>query len=272
MNGLENYYKSVKLIMDRLDGTAEIGLILGSGLGGIADSLKDSITLDYGEIGFPLSGAPGHEGKLIYGKLLGKNVVCMKGRLHYYEGHSPLDIIFPVRVMRQLGVKTLIITNSAGGINTSFEQGDIMMITDHINLTGTNPLIGKNDEVFGKRFFDMGHIYSEKYFSLAEKAAADNNIKMKKGVYLGCSGPSFETPAEIRAFRTLGADAVGMSTVFEVIAAAQMKMEVAAFSMITNMAAGVIPEQVLSGDDVNETAQSSGKKLQKLIEAIITGM
>ncbi|MBE6835089.1 MAG: purine-nucleoside phosphorylase [Ruminococcaceae bacterium] len=258
-------FKAAEYIKSKIDFTPEIGIILGSGLNGLGEKIENPIIIDYKDIpSFPVSTAPGHKGRLILGSLSGKRVVCMQGRFHYYEGWSTDEIIMPIRVMKLLGVKTLILTNAAGGINLDFNVGDIMIITDHINLTGTNPLIGKNDERFGERFTDMSYTYTPSLVSLAEKTANELGVDIKKGVYLGLTGPSYETPAEIRAFRTLGADTVGMSTVFEVIAAAHCKMNILAFSLVTNMAAGVLDKK-LTEEEVLEIGALKGEQMQKII-------
>ncbi len=256
-------------VLERLQDTPTIGLILGSGLGGIATHIEQAVKIPYADIPhFAVSTAPGHAGCFVAGRLGGKSVICMQGRLHFYEGHSMQDIIFPIRVMKLLGVKTLIATNAAGGINHDFSVGDLMLIQDHINFLGTNPLIGKNDEAFGPRFCDMTYTYTPALREAAQKQAHRMGIDLKTGVYLACSGPSFETPAEIRAFRTWGADAVGMSTVPEVIAAAHCGMQVLAISLITNMAAGM-QEQSLNGQEVIELGKARGKLLEQLIENVI---
>ena len=196
-------------------------------------------------------------------------MICMQGRLHFYEGHALSDIIFPVRVMKLLGVRSLIVTNAAGGVNTDFQVGDLMLIEDHINFMGTNPLIGPNDAEFGPRFCDMSYTYTPSLRRAAEEAAEKLGISLRRGVYLGCTGPSYETPAEIRAFRTLGADAVGMSTVPEAIAASHCGLKVLAFSLITNMAAGIL-DQPLSEEEVIEIGSRRGAELQRLITQIVT--
>ncbi|MCR4563245.1 MAG: purine-nucleoside phosphorylase [Clostridiales bacterium] len=258
-------FKAAQFIKERIDITPEIGIILGSGLGSLAEKIENPVFVDYKDIpSFPVSTAPGHRGRFVFGVLSGKKVVCMQGRFHYYEGYTTDQIIMPIRVMKLLGVKTLILTNAAGGINLDFNVGDIMAITDHINLTGTNPLIGKNDERFGERFTDMSYTYTPSLISLASETADELGIEIKKGVYLGLTGPSYETPAEIRAFRTLGADTVGMSTVFEVIAAAHCGMDILAFSLVTNMAAGVLDKK-LTEEEVLEIGALKGEQMQKLI-------
>lgn len=253
----------------RLPEPPRTGVILGSGLGGIAERIESPTVIPYREIPhFACSTAPGHAGRLVAGRLGGRPVVCMQGRLHRYEGHEMADIIFPIRVMKLLGVQTLIVTNAAGGINTGFQVGDLMLIADHINLMGTNPLIGPNEEDFGPRFCDMSYAYPAALRKTAREAADRLGIPLQEGVYLAVTGPSFETPAEIRAFRTLGADAVGMSTVPEVIAASHCGIQVLAFSLITNMAAGVL-DQKLTEEEVIEIGAQKGAQLQALILEIL---
>ncbi len=261
--------ESVDYIRSITDKKVEIGIISGSGLGGLADKIENPVFIDYKDIPhFAVSTAPNHIGRFVIGDYCGKNVICMQGRLHYYEGHSMKDVIYPVQVMNKLGVKVLIVTNAAGGINTSFSVGDIMMITDHINMMGTNPFIGKNDDEEGLRFFDMTHAYSPRLCEIADCVAKENNIDLKHGVYVSTTGPSFETPAEVKAFRILGGDAVGMSTVPEVIAANHCSMEVLAFSLITNTAAGV-SDVLLSGDDVIEIGKKKATVLSKLVDEVL---
>ena len=253
----------------RLSVAPEIGLILGSGLQPLAEEIGDPVRIPYGEVpGMPHATAPGHIGEFVCGTLEEKTVICMHGRLHGYEGHSPEDIVFPVRVMRALGVHTLVLTNAAGGICTDFSVGDLMLIEDHINLTGKSPLTGPNDDAIGPRFNDMTFAYTPELREKAAAAAAQCGVSLRHGVYIGVNGPQFETPAEIRAFRTLGADAVGMSTVFEVIAAAHCGLPVLAISMITNMAAGV-QMTPLSGKEVNRIAEQRGQDLRRLIREIM---
>lgn len=257
------------LIRERCPLVPEVALILGSGLGDLGEQIENAVAVDYGTLpGFPVSTAPGHKGRFLLGTLGGKAVVCMQGRLHYYEGHSMADVILPVRVMRMLGAKTLIATNAAGGINTSFSVGDIMLIEDHINFMGKNPLVGANDETLGCRFPDMSFAYSPELRALAERCAGEIGTQLCKGVYLACSGPSYETPAEIRAFRILGADAVGMSTVPETIVAAHCGMQVLGFTLCTNMAAGVL-DQPLSGEEVLEAAQEAKPRFTALVKACL---
>ena len=261
--------KAVSYIKQKVPYTPEVAVILGSGLGGLADKIENPVYINYSEIeGFPVSTAPGHKGRFVFGELGGKKIVCMQGRFHFYEGYSMQQIVLPVRVMNKLGAKLLVVTNAAGGVNLGFVPGDIMLITDHINMMGTNPLIGKNDDTLGVRFPDMSFAYSPDMRALCEKCAEKSGVDIKKGVYLALTGPSYETPAEIRAFRSLGADAVGMSTVPEIIAASHMRMKIVAFSLITNMAAGIL-EQPLTEEEVLETGAKKGAEMQKLIIEII---
>ena len=261
--------KAAEFIKSKIDGDYEIGIICGSGLGGLCDKVENPIYVNYADIpNFPVSTAPGHIGRFVFGVLSGKKVVCMQGRVHYYEGYSPESVVMPVRVMKLLGVKKLIVTNAAGGINESFNVGDIMLITDHINFTGTNPLIGKNDERFGVRFPDMSFAYSPLLRETAIKCAEKIGLDLREGVYLGCSGPSYETPAEIRAFRTLGADTVGMSTVMEVIAANHCKMEVIGFSLVANKAAGMSGNR-LTEQEVIDIGKQKANVMQKLVSLVV---
>ena len=268
--GFEQVQEAAAYVRERIGEEPRIGIILGSGLGGIAEVIEDKHVIPYGDIPhFVCSTAPGHKGQFVAGRFGGKPVICMQGRLHFYEGHALSDIIFPVRVMKLLGVRSLIVTNAAGGVNTDFQVGDLMLIEDHINFMGTNPLIGPNDAEFGPRFCDMSYTYTPSLRRAAEEAAKKLGISLRRGVYLGCTGPSYETPAEIRAFRTLGADAVGMSTVPEAIAASHCGLKVLAFSLITNMAAGVL-DQPLSEEEVIEIGSRRGAELQRLITQIVT--
>lgn len=261
--------KATEFIKSKIKGEYEIGIILGSGLGSLGDEITDPQYVDYKDIeGFPVSTAPGHKGRFIFGKLNGKNVMCMQGRLHLYEGHPVESVILPIRVMKNMGVKYLFVTNAAGGINESFDVGDIMLITDHINFTGKNCLVGKNNDKYGVRFPDMSFAYSPALREIALKTAEKMNIKLKQGVYIGCSGPSYETPAEIRAFRVLGADTVGMSTVQEVIVANHCGMEVLGFSLVSNKAAGLSGER-LTEEEVLTIGQLKAEEMQSLIINII---
>jgi len=249
----------------------EIGIILGSGLGEIADEIK-GIEISYSEIpGFKSSGVHGHAGKLVIGKLGSKTVVAMQGRLHYYEGNTIQEVVYPVKVMKLLGIEKLIVTNAAGGVNTNYTPGDLMIIDDHLNLLGNNPLIGKNNDELGPRFLDMSYAYDKSFIDLAEKTAKELNIKTQKGVYVAMTGPTYETPSEVRMLRTLGADAVGMSTVPEVIVANHMGVKVFGISCITNMAAGIL-DQPLNHEEVIETANIVKKDFKSLVKAVIEKM
>lgn len=250
----------------------EIGLILGSGLGVLADLIEDGVSIPYQDIPhFPVSTVEGHEGELLLGTIKGRPVVMMKGRFHMYEGYGPEVTAFPVRVMKELGVKSLLVTNAAGGVNTEFEPGDLMIISDHLNMQGTNPLIGPNDAALGVRFPDMSEAYSLRLRTIAKKTAKARGFKVKKGVYAGLLGPTYETPAEIVMLRVLGADAVGMSTVSEVIVARHSGMEVLGISCISNMAAGIL-DQPLSHDEVMETTERVREKFLGLVLDIIPQM
>ncbi|KGP72172.1 purine-nucleoside phosphorylase [Pontibacillus yanchengensis] len=232
-----------------------IGMILGSGLGVLADEIENPVTIKYGDIPhFPESTVAGHKGQLVIGTLEGKQVIAMQGRFHYYEGYSMQQVTFPVRVMRELGVETLFVTNAAGGINENFNAGDLMIISDHINNMGDNPLIGPNDEKLGARFPDMSKAYDGQLATHAKACADRLGLKVQQGVYVGNTGPSYETGAEVRMLRTLGGDAVGMSTVPEVIVANHAGMNVLGISCISNMAAGIL-DQPLTHDEVIETTQ-----------------
>lgn len=250
----------------------QVGLILGSGLGVLAELMENPVSIPYMDIPhFPVSTVEGHEGELLLGTIQDRPVVLMKGRFHMYEGYGPEVTAFPVRVMKELGVKSLLVTNAAGGINTSFEPGDLMLISDHLNMTGTNPLIGPNDPELGVRFPDMSQAYSRQLRQLAKEVAVGQGIALREGVYAGLLGPTYETPAEIVMLRTLGADAVGMSTVSEVIVARHAGLEVLGISCISNMAAGIL-DQPLSHDEVMETAEKVREKFLALVMAIIPKM
>jgi purine-nucleoside phosphorylase len=250
-------------------GGGQVGLVLGSGLGPFADEMADSFAIDYASIPhFPSSSVIGHAGRMIGGTVRGRHVIALSGRAHFYEGHDLRTVTFAVRVLSRLGIRTLILTNAAGGINTAFTEGALMVIDDHINLLGSNPLMGPHDDRFGARFPDMTEVYSARLRGLADAAAREHGLSVQHGVYIAVHGPSYETPAEIRAFRVLGADAVGMSTVPEAIVARQMSMEVLGISCITNMAAGVLP-QPLNHDHVMETTRRVRQDFSALLEGII---
>jgi purine-nucleoside phosphorylase len=250
-------------------GGADAGIVLGSGLGGFADEMKDALNIDYREIPYwPASNVIGHSGRLVGGTVQGRRVLALSGRVHFYEGHDLRTVTFAIRVISRLGIRTLLLTNAAGGINTRFAQGALMVIDDHINLLGSNPLVGPNDERFGHRFPDMSEVYSKRLRALALEAAREIGLSLERGVYVAVHGPSYETPAEIRAFRILGADAVGMSTVPEAIVARHMGIEVLGISCISNMAAGVLP-QPLNHEDVMQTTERVRAEFIALLEGII---
>jgi purine-nucleoside phosphorylase len=247
----------------------EVAVVLGSGLGDFAGQLADARSIDYREIPhWPASNVIGHQGRLVLGTVKGRRVAALAGRAHFYEGHPSSVVTFATRVIGLLGVKTLVLTNAAGGINTSFTRGALMLIDDHINLMGTNPLIGPNEDRFGLRFPDMTNLYSPRLRAIAAKAGAAIGVPLEHGVYVAVHGPSYETPAEIRFLRTIGADAVGMSTAPEAIVARHMGIEVLGISCITNMAAGVLP-QPLHHEEVMETARRVRSAFGALLEAII---
>jgi purine-nucleoside phosphorylase len=246
-----------------------IGLQVGTGLGDTAHGMDQVTSIDYKDIPhFQVSTAPAHHGRLLFGQMAGKAVVAMQGRLHYYEGYSMQEVTLPIRVMQLLGVRTLILANAAGGINPLFDVGDIMVITDHINLTGNNPLIGPNVDEWGPRFPDMSHVYDRSLMAFAEKAALENAIRVQKGVYVGLAGPSLETGAEIRFLKTIGCDAVGLSTIPEVIAAVHGGMAVLGLSVITNMNLPDHPKPSRV-EDIISAAQQTAPRLQAIIRTVI---
>ena len=246
-----------------------LAIILGSGLGNFASHVENPTTIPYADIPhFPQSTVEGHSGKLVLGTIAGIPIAVMQGRVHAYEGYSMAQVTFPTRVLGLLGVRKLIVTNAAGGINTRYGQGAIVAISDHINLTGTNAALGPNDPRFGQRFFDMSTAYSSTLRKLAIAEAAKQNWTLDEGVYLAVLGPSYETPAEIRAFRTLGADLVGMSTVHEVIIARHMGLEVLGLSVVTNMAAGVLDEPI-NHEEVMDTGRRIEGQFTSLLKALI---
>lgn len=248
--------------------SVEFGLILGSGLGELAEEIEEAIAIPFDKIpNFVTSSVVGHAGKLVYGKLSGKKVLAMQGRFHFYEGHTMDAVTYPVRVMSALGAHSLVVTNAAGGVNETFEPGNLMVITDHINFTGTNPLIGANDEQMGPRFPDMSHAYTPAYIEKVQTIAAKQTIRLQQGVYMGYSGPTYETPAEIRMSRVMGADAVGMSTVSEVIVAVHCGMNVLGISCITNLAAGL--QSSLNHAEVVETTERVKEQFKELITATL---
>jgi len=263
------YRKAADFIEGRIQERPQIAIILGSGLGPLADEIQHPVEIDYGDIpGFPKTTVKGHAGKLIYGILGGKRVLAMKGRFHYYEGHEIAQVVFHIRVFKLLGISDLIVTNAAGGINTSFRPGDLMLITDHISFFAPSPLRGENPDEFGPRFPDMCNAYDPELIALAAEIGKKRGISLKQGVYAFAQGPMFETPAEIRAFRALGADAVGMSTVPEVIMARHCGIRVLGISCITNMAAGILGQK-LDHMEVIDTAKKVEKDFSGLVADIL---
>lgn len=265
----ERVEEAAAAVRSRCGALPETAVVLGSGLGDFADTLLDAIATPYGELPhWPASQVVGHAGRLVIGNVAGKRVAALSGRVHFYEGHHLSTVVFATRVMGRLGVKQMILTNAAGGINTLFSQGALMVIDDHINMLGSNPLVGMNDDRFGPRFPDMSEVYSARLRKIADSAAKAQGVPVSHGVYVAVHGPSYETPAEIRFFRTIGVDAVGMSTVPEAIAARHMGVEVLGISCITNMAAGVLPKPLVH-DEVMETARRVRGSFIALLEGII---
>ncbi len=257
---------AVKLIQERAQIKPEIGMILGSGLGDYAEKIENPIYIPYSEIaGFPVSTVPGHKGRFVIGTCCGKNVIAMQGRVHYYEGYTQEEITLPIRIMNRLGVKKVLLTNAAGGCNASWNPGTLMIIRDHINYSGSNPLIGKNVEEDGPRFPDMTTVYDKEMISKLKKVTDENGIHMEEGVYMMFTGPSFETPAEVRMAQIVGADAVGMSTVPEAIVCAHCGIKVLGISCITNKAAG-ISEVPLSHEEVVETTNRVKDEFLKVVD------
>lgn len=260
--------EAAAVVRARASVAPRVGVILGSGLGAFGDSLEDAVSVPYAEIPhFPTSTVVGHGGALALGRCRGVPVAVMKGRVHFYEGYTLEQVVFPARVLGRLGVKALVVTNAAGAVNTSYRPGELMVIEDHINLLG-NPMLGPNEDALGERFFDMSEAYDRRLRDAAETACRAAGVRSHRGVYLALTGPSFETPAEIRAFRTLGADAVGMSTVPEVIAARHMGIRVAGVSCLTNMAAGVL-EQKLDHREVLETGERVKASLIEVLARLV---
>ena len=249
-----------------------VAIVLGSGLGDYANNIKVEAVVDYHDIeGFPVSTVPGHAGQFIFGYVDDVPVVCMKGRVHYYEGYDISDVVLPVRLMGLIGAKILFLTNASGGINTGFGAGDFMMIKDHISCFVPNPLIGPNVDELGTRFPDMSHVYDEDLQDIIRQTASDNNIKLQEGIYAQLTGPSFESPAEIRMLKTLGADAVGMSTVVEAIAANHMGLKICAISCVCNLAAGISPTP-LTHDEVQAAANEAAPKFKELVTKSVIKM
>lgn len=266
------YREQVNFIRSKTDFQPEIAIVLGSGLGGLADKIDVVATIPYSDIpNMPVSTAPSHKGQFVFGNMGGKKVVLMQGRVHLYEGYTPQEIITPVRILKALGVSTLILTNAAGGINKEYNVGDFMLISDHISCFIHSPLIGKNQDSIGTRFPDMSNAYDKDIRAVAKKVAYENNIPLQEGVYVQLKGPQFESPAEIKMLSILGADAVGMSTVVEAIGANHCGLKVCGISMIANMACGIY-DTPLSGEDVNMAAQKSASTFEKLITKLVEAL
>jgi purine-nucleoside phosphorylase len=264
--------RAAKFILGKTKLRPRIGVVLGSGLGAFADELEGAARVPYEKIPhFPRSTAIGHAGRMVIGKVGAVAVAAMQGRVHFYEGYPLKEVIFPMRVFARMGIRAAILTNAAGGINTEFEQGALVVIRDHINLQGSNPLIGTNDDRFGPRFNDMTQAYWKQYREIALEEALRLKLKVFEGVYAALSGPSYETPAEIRSLRTIGADLVGMSTVPEVIAARHMGMRVLGISCVTNMAAGIL-DVVINHQEVLETGERVKGQFMALLRAILPRM
>jgi purine-nucleoside phosphorylase len=267
------YYDQVqdaaRVIRERTTDAPAVGIVLGSGLGAFAATLGDAVSMPYADIPhWPASRVIGHEGRLVVGTVRGRRIAALSGRCHAYEGHDMRTVTFAVRALGALGVRTLVLTNAAGGINTGFSEGALMVIDDHINLLGTNPLVGPNEDRFGPRFPDMTEVYSPRLRAIADEAGRAVGLSLPHGVYAGLLGPSYETPAEIRYLRAIGADAVGMSTVPEAIAARHMGLDVLGISCITNMAAGVLPRP-LDHNEVMETARRVRGQFIALLEEVV---
>lgn len=260
---------AIDFIRSRTHIEPRVALVLGSGLGAFAGELADSVAIPYAEIaGWPVSTAVGHAGALVFGKIDGLPVAVMAGRSHLYEGYTPAQVTLGVRVLRQLGVETIVFTNAAGGINLSYSQGCLVLISDHINLQGSNPLSGPNDDSVGPRFLDLSEAYSQELRETAHNVAAELGIQLSEGVYAALAGPSYETPAEIRFLRAIGADLVGMSTVPEVIVANYLGMRVLAVSCVTNMAAGILPQKI-NHEEVLETGRKVRGTLVRFLKALL---
>jgi purine nucleoside phosphorylase I, inosine and guanosine-specific len=265
-----NYQEAADFISSAIVGKPETAIVLGSGLGSLADKIENAIIIPYSAIPhFMNSTAAGHKGNLIFGTLGGKSVIAMQGRFHYYEGYTMQQVTFPIRVMKLLGIKNLLVSNAAGGINNTFKVGNLMIIRDHINLL-PNPLLGKNDEAFGVRFPDMTRAYDREFIRLMEEIATTHNISLKKGVYVGLTGPSYETPAEYAFFGKVGGDAVGMSTVPEVIVARHAGIRVFGMSVITNEGYHFADDFVNDGDDVVKAANQAADKMTLLFTELIS--
>lgn len=265
----EKLMKCFECVQQKITFKPEIALILGSGLGDYADTMEVVETLDYHDIeGFPVSTVPGHKGRFVFGYAGGVPIVAMQGRVHFYEGYKPQDVVLPIRLMKLMGAKVLFLTNAAGGINRSFNAGDFMLITDQISMSVPSPLIGENIDELGVRFPDMSEVYSRRLRKIIENSAVTAGVPLRKGVYIQTTGPQYETPAEIRAYERLGADAVGMSTAIEAIAARHAGMEICGISCISNLAAG-ISVNPLTHAEVQETADRVAPLFKKLVTQAI---
>lgn len=262
-------HQAAEVLREKITAMPTVGIILGSGLGDLAKRIENPVVVPYKDVpGMRVSTAPGHAGQFVIGQLSGKTVICMQGRLHFYEGYPMSDIAFPIRLMRLMGVTELVVTNACGAVERTMKPGDLCLLTDHINMLGTNPMIGPNPSEFGPRFFDMSKAYNPELRALAMQVAREQNVSLREGVYLAYFGPSYETPAEIRAFRMMGADLVGMSTVPEVIVAHHCGIRTLAISLVTNMAAGILDVK-LDEQEVIDTAAERGAVLQNLVAEII---
>lgn len=273
---MNNVYEKLtacyETIKDKIPFKPKVALILGSGLGDYADQLKIEGTIDYKDInGFPVSTVAGHKGRFVFAHVNGVPVVTMQGRVHYYEGYAITDVVLPLRLMHMMGAEILFMTNAAGGVNTSFKPGDLMLITDHIASFVPSPLIGENIESLGTRFPDMSEVYTKTLRDIIRKAAEKNGITLKEGVYLQFTGPAYETPSEVKMARLLGADAVGMSTACEAVAARHMGMKICGISCITNMACGIL-DQPLNHEEVKETAAKVAKEFKEIVTEAVSMM
>ena len=269
---LEMLKETVRFIKEKVDFTPEIGIVLGTGLGGLVDVIETVGTVKYEDIpNFPVSTVKGHAGQFMFGYIGGKKVVAMQGRFHFYEGYKIQDLAIPIRTMKLLGVETVLLSNAAGGMNPNFKVGDVMIITDHINMMSTNPLIGKNEDEFGPRFPDMSAVYDKDLINKAEKIAKSQGLDVQKGVYMAVTGPTFETPAEYKFMHILGADAVGMSTVPEAIVARHADMKCFAISIITDLGVEGIVEEV-SHEEVLKVANAAESKMTGIIKQLLEEM
>jgi purine-nucleoside phosphorylase len=271
MSALTSQLKeTVDFIRKKYTGAPDAGIVLGSGLGNFLSEINIEVSISYKDIPhFPVSTVEGHEGKLVFGELGGKKIVAMAGRFHYYEGYAPAEVVYPIRVMKFLGIKTLLLSNAAGGVNTAFSVGDLMLINDHISMSIVNPLLGKNENELGPRFPDMTEPYSKQLIQLAKTVGEEEGISLKEGVYFGVTGPTFETPAEYKMIKILGADAVGMSTVQENIVANHMGLPVFAVSVITDMGIREDMSTPITHEEVLEAAKHAEPKLTTLFKKLV---